>query len=75
MTTEEYLYDTEETNRIRELAMGVVRECWLVDLPQGAVIVNDFSGAFPVERIYRNLGTIQSSVFPDLRLTAFGIFL
>jgi Uma2 family endonuclease len=26
MTTKEYLYDTEETNRIRELAMGVVRE-------------------------------------------------
>jgi Uma2 family endonuclease len=26
MTTDEYLYDTEETNRIRELAMGVVRE-------------------------------------------------
>lgn len=26
MTTEQYLYDTEETNRIRELAMGVVRE-------------------------------------------------
>jgi hypothetical protein len=26
MTTREYLYDTEETNRIRELAMGVVRE-------------------------------------------------
>jgi Uma2 family endonuclease len=26
MTTNEYLYDTEETNRIRELAMGIVRE-------------------------------------------------
>jgi Uma2 family endonuclease len=26
MTTEEYLYDTKETNRIRELAMGVLRE-------------------------------------------------
>jgi Uma2 family endonuclease len=26
VTTEEYLYDTEEANRIRELAMGVVRE-------------------------------------------------
>src|SRR2546422_7693702 len=26
MTTDEYLYDTEETNRIRELAMGVLRE-------------------------------------------------
>jgi Uma2 family endonuclease len=26
MTTDEYLYDTEETNRINELAMGVVRE-------------------------------------------------
>ncbi len=26
MTTDEYLYDTEETNRIRELAMGMVRE-------------------------------------------------
>ncbi|HZR27125.1 MAG TPA: Uma2 family endonuclease [Vicinamibacterales bacterium] len=26
MTTEQYLYDTEETNRIRELAMGVIRE-------------------------------------------------
>jgi len=26
MTTNEYLYDTEETNRIRELAMGVIRE-------------------------------------------------
>jgi len=26
MTTDEYLYSTEETNRIRELAMGMVRE-------------------------------------------------
>ena len=26
MTTDEYLYDTEHTNRIRELAMGRVRE-------------------------------------------------
>jgi len=26
MTTDEYLYDTEETNRNSELAMGVVRE-------------------------------------------------
>ena len=26
MTTNEYLYDTEETNRIRELAAGVLRE-------------------------------------------------
>jgi len=26
MTTDEYLHDTEETNRIRELAMGMVRE-------------------------------------------------
>jgi len=26
MTADEYLYDTEETNRIRELAMGVLRE-------------------------------------------------
>ena len=26
MTTNEYLYDTEETNRIRELAFGIVRE-------------------------------------------------
>ena len=26
MTTDEYLYDTEETNRINELAMGVLRE-------------------------------------------------
>jgi Uma2 family endonuclease len=26
MTTNEYLYSTEETNRIRELAMGIVRE-------------------------------------------------
>jgi len=26
MTADEYLYDTGETNRIRELAMGVVRE-------------------------------------------------
>jgi Uma2 family endonuclease len=26
VTTEQYLYDTEETNRIRELALGMVRE-------------------------------------------------
>jgi Uma2 family endonuclease len=26
MTTDEYLYDTEETNRVRELAWGVLRE-------------------------------------------------
>jgi hypothetical protein len=26
VTTDEYLYDTEETNRIRMLALGMVRE-------------------------------------------------
>jgi len=52
-----------------------VRECWLVDLPKGAVVVNDFTGAFPVERISMNVESIQSSVLPDLRLNAYGIFL
>jgi Uma2 family endonuclease len=52
-----------------------VRECWLVDLYGNSVTVMDFTGATPVERIARGPDSITSLVLPQLRLTAFGIFL
>ena len=35
----------------------------------------DFTGAMPHEHVARNTDSIQSSVLPDLRLTAYGVFL
>jgi Uma2 family endonuclease len=52
-----------------------VRECWLVDLPGYGIVINDFTGAFPVERVSKSEQSVQSSVFPDLLITAHRIFL
>jgi len=52
-----------------------VRECWFVDLYRGEVVVVDFTGGFPVERVAKATTSIQSSVLPDLRTTAYGVFL
>jgi hypothetical protein len=169
MTTNEYLYDTEETNRIRELAAGFLREppapffshqslvlkvarllgdhaeprrlgrvavarwtlsgsrtCadrptdvplwhreavdysesgmggarsgrgvrrsaprtgtaklnarhygvrgWLVDLGREQLTVVDFTGASPVERVARGVGTVRSTVLPQLEVSGYGVF-
>lgn len=51
-----------------------VRECWLVDLYGDAVTVVDFTGSTPVRHVARGAGAIQSSVLPDLELSAFDVF-
>lgn len=52
-----------------------VRECWLVDLYDDSVTVVDFTGSERVSRLAKGVESIQSTVLPDLELTAFGLFL
>jgi Uma2 family endonuclease len=51
-----------------------VRECWLVDLYRDEVTVVDFTGSARQRRVARGVATIQSTVFPDLYTSAFGVF-
>lgn len=51
-----------------------VRECWLVDGRTETITVVDFSGPEPVRRTAHDYGIIQSTVLPDLRLSASYIF-
>jgi Uma2 family endonuclease len=51
-----------------------VRECWLVDLYRDSVTVIDFTGPTPVSRLAKGVDPIQSTVLPDLELSAFGVF-
>jgi Uma2 family endonuclease len=52
-----------------------VRECWLVDLYDDSVTVVDFSGGGAETRLAHGTESIISTVLPDLKLTAFGLFL
>jgi Uma2 family endonuclease len=51
-----------------------VRECWLVDLYGDSVTVIDFTGPAVATRFAYGVDTIESTVFPDLELSAFGVF-
>jgi Uma2 family endonuclease len=51
-----------------------VRECWLVDLYQQSITVIDFTDDQPITRVAKGIGTIRSSVLPDLHTSGFGIF-
>ena len=52
-----------------------VRECWLVDLYGNSVTINDFDCATPRERVAVGVDGIISYVLPQLRITAYDIFL
>ena len=51
-----------------------VRECWLVDLYDDSVTVIDFSGPAVATRFAKGVDLIESTVLPDLELSAFGVF-
>jgi Uma2 family endonuclease len=51
-----------------------VREYWLVDAADETVTIVDFTATEPVERIVRGLAALRSSVLPDLRTSAYGLF-
>lgn len=68
---------TENRDRGEKLAwyrQYGVRECWLVDLYGDCVTVIDFTGPSPVTRFAKGVDLIQSTVLPDLELSAFGVF-
>lgn len=52
-----------------------VRECWLIDLYENSVTVADLTGPARVSRVAKGVQSIESTVLPDLELTAFGLFL
>jgi Uma2 family endonuclease len=51
-----------------------VSECWLVDPAREAVVVVDFTGADPIERIAHGTGLVRSSVLPALHMSASALF-
>lgn len=51
-----------------------VRECWLVDLGREQLTIVDFTGASPVERVARGVGTVRSTVLPQLEVSGYGVF-
>jgi len=52
-----------------------VREYWIVDLSDTSVGIHDFDGAKASERNAVGVDCIVSSVFPQLHITAYDIFL
>jgi Uma2 family endonuclease len=52
-----------------------VRECWLVDLYEDSVTVFDFTQSPPASSVAKGVESIRSIVFPELQLSAFGMFL
>jgi Uma2 family endonuclease len=51
-----------------------VRECWLVDLYEKRVTVVDFTQKPRVSRLAKGVVPIESTVLPDLELSAFSLF-
>jgi Uma2 family endonuclease len=51
-----------------------VRECWLVDLYGDCVTVIDFTGPSVATRLAKGVDPIESTVLPELELSAFGVF-
>ena len=51
-----------------------VRECWLVDLYGDRVTVVDFTGPSVATRFAKRVDPIESTVLPELELSAVGVF-
>ena len=51
-----------------------VRECWLVEPRRQLVTVVDFTGAFPATRTAGGVSAVDSSVLPQLAVTAATVF-
>jgi Uma2 family endonuclease len=68
--TEEY-HRTEKLEWYRQYG---VRESWLVDLYGLEVTVVDYTGPQSRHHVARSLDVIRSTVLPDLRLSAFSVF-
>jgi Uma2 family endonuclease len=68
--TEEY-HRTEKLEWYRQYG---VRESWLVDLYGLEVTVVHYTGPQSRHHVARSLDVIRSTVFPDLRLSAFSVF-
>jgi Uma2 family endonuclease len=52
-----------------------VRECWHVDLSEDSVTIVDFTQSSPATTVATGVESIRSIVFPELQLSAFGLFL
>ena len=52
-----------------------MRECWLIDLYEDTVTVVDFTQKPRVSRAAEGVEPIESTVLPDLKLSAFGLFI
>jgi len=67
---------TESHDRVEKLAwyrQYGVRECWLVEPPTRTITIHVF-GAAPEGRRAGGVERIRSSVLPELRASAFGLF-
>ena len=67
---------TESHDRVEKLAwyrQYGVRECWLVEPPTRTIAIHVF-GAAPEVRRAGGVERIRSSVLPELRASAFGLF-
>jgi Uma2 family endonuclease len=51
-----------------------VREYWLVDIGKEAVTIIELTGTAPVEWRAGGIESLRSSVLPELRASAFGLF-
>ena len=51
-----------------------VRECWLIDLHAEAILVLDFSGATPQQRLSRGRDIARSTILPEFQTTPMAVF-
>lgn len=73
----EVLIGTESDNRREKLGwyrQYGVREYWIVDPANERVTVVDFATGAPDPHVFDRLGTIRSTVLPELQATVHGLF-
>ena len=73
----EVLSGTESDDRREKLGwyrQYGVREYWIVDLANERVTVVDFATGAPDPHLFDRLGTIRSTVLPDLQAAVYGLF-